>query len=592
MKINTELIENTLKNLKTDLLEICTVEELNLDRYDEKIANIRDSINTLDTISIFIDDKAFITEFMAYSLVGNRLIDNSLDVFENKELRSSLIDSLCNMGVNLDVTPSNDLVESSIDNKILVKNINLNPKSKLDEIRKEMTSKEKVDLLVEEANHKIMTYFREPNDMKEYLNYMAKFHNYSPRNLSLIEEQFSGARAVGSFQFWSNHGFKINKGEKGIKILVPTKVTYLILSENEEKQLKYATKEEREKVKNGQIKTREKMYYKTGYVFDISQTNAKTSDLPKLFPNKWLEGEIKDYDNLYKTMNKIAEDMNVKIIKPKEELGASKGCFYPLTNEIALNPRNSQLQNVKTLLHELAHAKLHTLEKRNDYSKQEKEYQAEMVAYTTCSYFGIDTSDYSLDYLYNWSKNMDIDECIEIIEEVKETSKEYIEILQNELNKEIEIDLSSDKKDDKEKNQKENIQEELEVSKSKELEKSLILEEVYIKFRESKANEIKNGDIYNLEIASELIDLLDEKYTCLKSPIDINFEIYSNENCDKEPLYSGQIEIGTKNDFNLKNHLLKKLKNTEMNVDENIKTQLNKFFTPKIFKSKAKQMEL
>ena len=58
------------------------------------------------------------------------------------------------------------------------------------------------------------------------------------------------------------------------------------------------------------------------------------------------------------------------------------------------------------------------LDTKNNYSKQEKEYQAEMVAYTTCSYFGIDTSDYSLDYMYNWTRNMDFDECIEIIEEV------------------------------------------------------------------------------------------------------------------------------------------------------------------------------
>lgn len=570
MKINTELIEKTLKTLKSDLLEICTLDNLKLDIYEERIASIRDSISTLDTISVFIDDKAFISEFMAYSLIGNRLIDNSLEVFENKDLRESLIDSLCNMGANLDVSPSNDLMNED-NKKLLVKDININQKSKLDEIKKEMASKEKVDLMVEEANYKIMTYFREPNDMKEYLTYMAKFHNYSLRNLALIEEQFNGAKAVGSFKFWSDHGFKINKGEKGIKILVPTKVTYLILGENEEKQLKYAAKEEKEKVKNGLIKTREKMYYKTGYVFDISQTNAKLSDLPKLFPNKWLEGEVKDYDKLYQGMSKIADNMGVKIIEPKEELGVAKGCFYPLTNEIALNPRNSQLQNVKTLLHELAHAKLHNLENRNNYSKQEKEYQAEMVAYTTCSYFDIDTSEYSLDYIHNWSKNMDFDKCIKIIEEVKETSKEYIEVLQNELNR------------DKDKNlNKENIL-------SSDLD--LSLDDIEVKFISSKAKEIENGDLYDFKVANELVSVLSEKYVCLDESMKTYFELYTNKSDNKTLLYRGEMEIGNGIDYDLRNHLYKKVRNNEMNIDENIKNNLKKIFIPKVV-SKNNKMEM
>lgn len=181
-----------------------------------------------------------------------------------------------------------------MDEKLLVKNIDSNKSSKLDEIKKEMTSKEKIDFMVEEANYKIMTYFKEPSLMKEYLDYMAKFYNYSPRNLVLIEDQFEGAMAVASFKF-SDNGFKVNKGEKGIKILVPTKITYLLLGDKE-KQLKYASKEE--KVKKGLIKTREKIFYKTGYVFDVSQTNAKSSDLPKLFPNKWLDGDVKGYRNM------------------------------------------------------------------------------------------------------------------------------------------------------------------------------------------------------------------------------------------------------------------------------------------------------
>ncbi|PWQ89219.1 hypothetical protein DKX15_15180, partial [Enterococcus faecium] len=117
------------------------------------------------------------------------------------------------------------------------------------------------------------------------------------------------------------------------------------------------------------------------HVFDLSQTNAKAEDLPRIFPNRWLDGSVTDYKSLYKGMEAIAEKNGVKIIEPKQELGAAKGVSYTLTKEVALNPRNSELQNVKTLLHELAHAKLHTAETHMNYTAPEKEFQAEMTAY-------------------------------------------------------------------------------------------------------------------------------------------------------------------------------------------------------------------
>lgn len=428
--------------------------------------------------------------------------------------------------------------------------------------KKELTPKEKVDSLVEEANYKIMTYFKEPEAMKEYLDYMAKFHNYSLRNLALIENQFEGAIGVGSFKFWSDNGFKVNKGEKGIKILVPTKITYLQLGDKE-KQLKYATKEEKEKVKKGLIKTKQKMFYKTGYVFDVSQTNATSDDLPKLFPNRWIDGNVKNYDEFYKAMEKIAESIDVNIISPKQELGAAKGVSYPVTKEVALNPRNSQLQNVKTLLHELAHAKLHTFETRNDYFRSEREYQAEMVAYTTCSYFGLDTSDYSLNYMYEWTKNMDLDECLEIIKEVKETSTEYIKIIDEYFKDNMDLSLDQVKEKDK-------IQE---------INDEITTENIYVKFISSKAKEIEKGDIYEIDTANRLTSVLSSKYSDLNNPMATEFEIHSMPNSNK-PLYTGTLEIGNGIDYDLKNYLYKKI-NEDKTLDEKNKNIYLKLFIPK-----------
>ncbi|PEZ02509.1 hypothetical protein CN326_20020 [Bacillus sp. AFS018417] len=300
--------------------------------------------------------------------------------------------------------------------------------------------KEAIQALTKKMKKSVEGYFRSPEDMKEYLSFMANFHQYSISNISLIQTQFQGAAAVGSFNFWKKKGFSVQKGEKGIQILVPNRtVPKFKDQEGKWKSVNKASEEEKKKVERGQTEVQAgRLYFSVGNVFDISQTNASAKDLPSIFPNRWLEGSIEDYKLLYKGMEAIAEKNGVKIIEPKEELGVAKGVSYTLTKEVALNPRNSELQNVKTLLHELAHAKLHTKETHMNYTAPEKEFQAEMTAYTVASYFGIDTSEYSLGYLANWTQGRELKDKTQLLKEVHDTSMEFIETIETHLNKENE----------------------------------------------------------------------------------------------------------------------------------------------------------
>ena len=300
--------------------------------------------------------------------------------------------------------------------------------------------KEAVQALTKKMEKSVEGYFRTPGDLKEYLTFMAKFYHYSPSNISLIQSQFQGASAVGSFSFWKEKGFPVKKGEKGIKILVPNRtVAKFKDKEGAWKTVTKANEEERKQIESKSVEVIPgRLYFAVGHVFDVSQTNAKAEDLPRIFPNRWLEGSVTDYQSLYKGMEAIAEKNDVKIIALKSELGVAKGVSYPLTKEVALNPRNSELQNVKTLLHELAHAKLHTAETRMNYTAPEKEFQAEMTAYAVSSYFGIDTSEYSLGYLASWTQGKEMKDKTKLLKEVHETSIEFIETIENTLEKEKE----------------------------------------------------------------------------------------------------------------------------------------------------------
>lgn len=311
--------------------------------------------------------------------------------------------------------------------------------------KKSKEDKEKeVNELLKKANEGIENCFTTPEHFKELASYMSKFYNYSFRNTFLIQEQFKGALAVGSYAFWKEKGFTVNKGEKGIKILVPNKLSdYFINEKGEEVKLSKATLEEKRLIEQGEIEVRKgKLIFNQGYVFEVTQTNAKAEDLPKIFPGRWLDGEVNNYNLMYKAMENIANKIGVKIIEPKKELGAVKGVSYPVTKEVALNPRNTQLQNVKTLIHELTHAKLHTMETRDNYTTNAKEFQAEMAAYVVCSYFGLDTSEYSFRYISSWTKDVELKDKEKLISEVRETVKEYIEVIEKMLINDNELSLS------------------------------------------------------------------------------------------------------------------------------------------------------
>ncbi|HHX7190454.1 TPA: LPD25 domain-containing protein [Bacillus thuringiensis] len=300
--------------------------------------------------------------------------------------------------------------------------------------------KEAVQALTKKMEKSVEGYFRTPGDLKEYLTFMAKFYHYSPSNISLIQSQFQGASAVGSFSFWKEKGFPVKKGEKGIKILVPNRTVAKFKDKDGTwKSVTKASEQEKKQIESKSVEVKPgRLYFAVGHVFDVSQTNAKAEDLPRIFPNRWLDGSVTDYKSLYKGMEAIAEKNGVKIIEPKQELGVAKGVSYTLTKEVALNPRNSELQNVKTLLHELAHAKLHTAETHMHYTAPEKEFQAEMTAYAVSSYFGIDTSEYSLGYLASWTQGKEMKDKTKLLKEVHETSIEFIETIENTLEKEKE----------------------------------------------------------------------------------------------------------------------------------------------------------
>ncbi|PFW05329.1 hypothetical protein COL22_23285 [Bacillus thuringiensis] len=294
---------------------------------------------------------------------------------------------------------------------------------------------EEVSKLIDDMQVEFKKAFSTKEDYKELLKFMSRFHNYSFSNSLLIQRQFQGAQAVASFKDFKKAGFGVKKGEKGIKVLVPYQHKPAYFKDNKWIPLERASEKDQAKVKEGAFRTRKAFTtFGVGHVFDISQTNVKTNDLPKVFPNKWIEGNVANYEKFRDALDGIAKTYNIEMIDPPQELGVAKGAYYPSLHAVSLNPRNSELQNVKTLIHELAHARLH---QNSSLSTPEKEFQAESVAYSVCSYFGLDTSEYSLAYLNHWTGGKDLENQKELIKDVRTTCIDFIQKIEEKVLEEV-----------------------------------------------------------------------------------------------------------------------------------------------------------
>ena len=231
--------------------------------------------------------------------------------------------------------------------------------------------------------------FLDSDKYKDYLTKMSQLNNYSNRNLRLILAQNPEARQVASFKQWKeNFGRYVKKGEKALRIFKP--MTKIKKDENNQPILD----------KNGKPET--VTFFGLVPVFDVSQTEGK--EMPKAAEVKEQLTDL-DYANLYRALMAIAKENDVSV--RFEEMENTKHGYYSVPeNQIVLRSNEmNKAQIIKTFLHEMAHAELHHADnpQKENLTRSTAELQAESVAYVVSSYYGIDTSEYSFNYLSGWS---------------------------------------------------------------------------------------------------------------------------------------------------------------------------------------------
>ncbi|OGX77805.1 hypothetical protein A6395_15465 [Exiguobacterium sp. SH31] len=301
--------------------------------------------------------------------------------------------------------------------------------------------KAELEALTEQMGKQIDNYFESPDKIREHLQFLGKFHQYSMRNAVLIESQFPGAVAVGSYPFWEKQGAQVQKGERGIKVFVPNPVTYA-LHKDEWVPLSKAPKSIKEGVKQGRIPSRKMIYFKIGHVFEYTQTDAREKgiEVSDIFKRYHRDGGLENEQDIRDALTTLADARNVTLLdEPLDEIGTAKGCYYPELHAIALNPRNKSIEDITVMIHELAHAELHNqernLERDQPLTAPEKEFQAEMVAYVVSHQLGFPTDDFSLSYLAGWTKDKELLDKEQLLQEVHHTSAAFLDHIESYLEK-------------------------------------------------------------------------------------------------------------------------------------------------------------
>ena len=274
---------------------------------------------------------------------------------------------------------------------------------------------------------------------REYLSVMNKFHSYSYNNSLLILMQKPEASYVAGFKTWETLGRHVKKGEKGITILAPCpykSVNYVDVIEPDTGQVK---RDEQGNVMK-ERKEISRASFKAISIFDISQTEGKP--LPELV--KELQGEIPDYKILMDSIRDVAP-VPIRF----DVWNETKKGYYDLENqEIVIKSGMSDLQTIKTAIHETTHSILHK-DKEHTKDSATMEVEAESVAFVVCQHLGLDTSDYSFGYLASWSSDKDLPELKSSLQTIQKTAHDMIEqldraILKNTNNLDISLTVADE----------------------------------------------------------------------------------------------------------------------------------------------------
>lgn len=219
-----------------------------------------------------------------------------------------------------------------------------------------------------------------------FLDFQARFHEYSFRNCLLIAIQKPEATYVAGFQRWKDLGRFVKKGEKGIAILAP------IVRRRQTNEDATAAAEGDE-----QEQARSVCGFRAVHVFDVSQTEG--DELPEF--NR-ISGDPGDKLELLST---LVKERGIELAYAPH-LGGADGRSEG--GKITIREGMEPAEEFSVLAHELAHELLHRTERRKETTRRVRELEAEAVAFIVSRAVGLTGIARSSDYIQLYSGDKEL----------------------------------------------------------------------------------------------------------------------------------------------------------------------------------------
>ena len=259
---------------------------------------------------------------------------------------------------------------------------------------------------------------------KKFLSCFSSFNDYSQKNMRLLLAQMPTATMVAKASDWKNLGRYPSKGTKALRVYAP------VPEYKKDEEGNYLKDEKGNKISTGNIAG-----WKFVPVFDVSQTDGK--ELPK--PIYELTENFKEPKHFLSIFNAVKKCTTASISLQEISQQERKGFYNSQTHSIVIRKGMNQYQTLKTEIHEVAHSILH--QKSSEFiSKEQKEFEAESVAYIVCKNYGVDTSDYTFAYLSSWTnKGERIADFENSLKTITNTARDLIKKIDKELYQELSI---------------------------------------------------------------------------------------------------------------------------------------------------------
>lgn len=242
---------------------------------------------------------------------------------------------------------------------------------------------------------------RASHGWQQWLSLRRHFRTYSLTNQLVIAAAMPAATRVAGFRAWLKLGYCVRRGESAvIRIWMPIPPS--------KKQL------EAWRAAGADPEDKPRMRYKLGPVWDRCQVDPlppPAEPVPLDPPITPADGDSLAWAQL--RLAALVTELECSLAYEPHQADVG-GWFAPATRRISINAAHAVNHQVRTLVHEIAHALIRLSDHDGPaLSYEQEELVVESIAVTVVGGLGVDTSGYSIPYLASWSED---DEALEVIE--------------------------------------------------------------------------------------------------------------------------------------------------------------------------------